>query len=132
MIQEVPKKTYDGTHIPKNIKDVNTFYFSRKTSMNKKLPQCNVFCYKDHACVRMYDVIAHMVAHGLEFESLDLNINQSCINSCDTPLSVSDTPNARAIISDVSAKHNDDEEILILPVTLWSDDFEVTFIKTTK
>ncbi len=117
------------TRIPTNINDINRFYMNGKLSLSNSIPHAKVNVHDDHAYVKLYDVIAHLVAHGIEFDSLSLA--QSEVSSMASVLTISDSEAAKEIVTNISNNIAPDVRPLILHISLWSDDFEVTYVKST-
>ena len=101
-----------------------------KLSMNKYIPNEKVNFHDDHAYVNLYDVISHIVCHRIEFDSLSLD--QSEGSSTVSELTISDSEAAKEIVTNISNNIAPDVKPLILHISLWSDDFEVTYVKSTK
>lgn len=120
---------WKATHLPINICDGNKFYLKGIHSMYKNIPHPQIFSYDRHACVKLEDVIRHLVAHGLQFDNVTLDLKHSQTTVNPSKLSKS------RVVMDICERvynNNESEEIpLLLLITLWSDDFEVTHIKTT-
>ena len=51
-----------NTRLPTCQMDANRIYMSGSQSMYKNIPHAKVFLHKGHACVKLQDVIEHMVA----------------------------------------------------------------------
>jgi len=124
------RSLFNTTRLPTTQCDIRKIYMTGIHSIFKNIPHPHVFTYDNHACVKLRDVIEHLVAHGLDFDSLDLEVGKT--KKCSLHDGIKHTPAAAAICERVRDLVNNDIKPLVLYVVLWSDDFEVTHIKTTK
>ena len=59
------KSLFTNTRIPTSMVDVRKMYLQGQFIIQKALPQAPVIIVHEHAYVKIYDVISHIVVHGL-------------------------------------------------------------------
>jgi hypothetical protein len=120
---------WTNTCLPTTMSDATKIYLSGSNSIYRNTPHPNVFIHEQHACVKLRDVIEHMVAHGLDFDNIPLDQCRASVNA--TPISIKETQVAQEICESVRQSESVTSSPLILPIIFWSDDFEVTHVKST-
>ena len=98
-------------------------------SIYQNIPHPQVFTHDKHACVRLQDVIEHLLARGLLFDTIDLEA--APLPHGHRASSVTDTMAVQAMCARVRRRLDVVEKPMVLYVIFWSDDFEVTYVKTT-
>ena len=127
-IQAHPK-TFTKTRLPTTISDTSTIYISGKHAIYENIPHPNVFIYKDHACVSLRDIIEHMLAHGVPLGKISPDELQSYTTSPNDNISLNPLFPVKQYRK--NKRKRNINNIMIIPITFWSDDFEATHIKST-
>ena len=115
-------------------KDIDRYYLKRSTSIAQNIPIPSIIELDDHACVSIIEVIQHVLYFAIPIDGM-------LINQCDNDyknLVSSSTPMNSTHISDIlrsEVRNNlESSELspLIIPIILWSDDFEPNHVKQHK
>lgn len=121
-------KMWLNTRLPTCVPDARIIYMQGTHSMYQNIPRPAVHSHSNHACVQLHHVIGHLLVHGIVFDNLDRDAqNNECGNY---PVSVKDTKAVKSICKQVSQYYNGDTP-MVLYITFWSDNFEVTHVKST-
>ena len=119
------KNLFEHTRLPITMSDINRFYLTGINSIKSNIPHPHVFIKDGHACVSLREVIAHQLAHGMEFDNISTQIHKSS----DEGNSIVTSNAAKCIFDSIDENEKNTSNILLLYVMFWSDDFEVSHIK---
>ena len=114
---------FQSTRLPKSLLEVDKFYLRSKYCMMEQLPVPTISIMADHAYVSLISIIDHFLAFGNipELpESQCIDSNKDCLTSCKL---------ARQLYTDVHSSLPSTTKVMVLYLTLWSDDFEATALR---
>ena len=115
--------SFQCTRIPKSGLEIDKFYLKNKYSLMEQLPLPSMSIKEDHAYVSLISIIDHFLAFG----------NVPDLAFC-TPMekshrSITNCEFARKLYSDVKSSVPMNTNVMMLYLTLWSDDFEATSLR---
>ena len=115
--------SFQCTRIPKSTQEIDKFYLKNKYSLMEQLPLPTMSVKEDHAYVSLTSIIDHFLAFGivpdLAFCSPEQTVNRSGTN-CEFALD---------LYTEVKLSLSSNDKIMMLYLTLWSDDFEATSLR---
>ena len=115
--------SFQCTRIPKSVLEIDKFYLKNKYSLMEQLPVPTMSIKEEHAYVSLTSIIDHFLAFGnvpdLAFYSPKERGYRSVTN-CEL---------ARDLYSKVRSTLSSNTKVMMLYLTLWSDDFEATSLR---
>ena len=114
---------FQVTRPPLDYLDICNIYTKSKFSIFNNIPCPHVFEFENHACVSLVSLVNHMVAFGIDFNSIKIKMS---ITDDYLAHDILQTKEAKDIAHNINKEYPNikDNEHLILYVILWSDDFE--------
>ena len=115
--------TFQSTRLPQSVLEIDKFYLKSKHCLMEQLPLPTMSIKDDHAYVSLVSIIDHFLAFGnlpelVSDSSIDSNVHS--ITSCKI---------ARDMYSHVHEDLPSNMNVMVLYLTLWSDDFEATSLR---
>ena len=122
------------SRIPVSSIDVDRFYLKRSTSIAQNLPIPKIIELDDHACVSIKEVIYHVLYFSIPIDGFLINDTSSDYkNIIPSSSLVSKTKISNLIRTQVKSRlQTNGLSPLIIPIVLWSDDFEPNHVKQHK
>ena len=125
---------FKTTRIPVSSIDVDRFYLKRSTSIAQNVPIPTIIELDDHACISITEVIHHFLYFAIPIDGMLMNCTASDYKNI-LPMSslMTTTRISNHLRKEVKNSLNDsDLSPLIIPIILWSDDFEPNHVKQHK
>ena len=118
------------TRPPISFQDIRAFYTKSLTSINNNLPCPNVYEYDNHACVSIESIIDHLLLHG-EHINNNKHMNSDIFYKNSDLL---ETKEIKNINKHITSNYGPSivQELLVIYITIWSDDFEPNHTRTNR
>ena len=124
--------SFTSTRPPMSFNDINKFYISSQSSIFKNIPSPNIFEFDNHACVSIESIINHMLAFGVELNTINLQSNYKEASLSNQ--SIETTKEVKHIVQTVKEQIPNVEQTnpIVIYVILWSDDFEANHTRKNR
>ena len=122
------------SRVPVSSKDIDRFYLKRSTSIARNIPIPSIIEFDDHACVSITEVIHHVLYFAIPIDGmLTKSVSQEYKNiiTSSSPMTCSSMSNSIRSQVRIACEPNKISP-LIIPIILWSDDFEPNHVKQHK
>ena len=122
------------SHIPVSSIDIDRYYLKRSTSIAQNVPIPSIIELDNHACVSVIEVIQHILYFDIPIDGMLTDmVNKDYKNIISSSSLISNTEISSIIRDQVKRELNSQSLVpLIIPVILWSDDFEPNHVKQHK
>ena len=123
-----------GSRLPTSLKDIDRYYVKRSTSIAQNIPIPSILELDYHTCVSLIEIVQHLLYFSVPIDALLID---KCDNDYQNIITSSSHLNC-ALISDHIRKEVKNDlssssvSPLIIPITVWSDDFEPNHVKQHK
>ena len=111
-----------GTHVPVNDKEFQQYFLERRNAIAKALPNVRVHTVNNHAYISINELIDHIMGHGVD---LDWYTTQEQNGN-----GMLESKAMYKMVNKLKAQHQYVATAKIGYIILWSDAFQVNFVRT--